>query len=727
MKRFAGIFILLMMLFLSLKCICTADGNELFQITVLDVGKGDCILVQTGENTVMIDTGYKADREKIVQYLASHNISRLDALIISHFHKDHVGGAAGILEKIPVGMVYMPDYEGTRDTYLEMMKVIQNKGIPAQRLTADVSFQLNGAEYTIYPSAVPYDAEAENDNDVSMAATVKFSGHSAFFAGDLEEAGITAIADHARALGLDLRSDIIKLPHHGRTSNNSDVLLDMVNPKIALITDGSSERAYGEMIDNLTKRNCEYHCSAADGTFIIKADGASGYTYVPTKEDDDVISGPWSYTIQKDGSAAITGYTGKDQDLIIPSEIDGKPVTAVAASAFYNHTKLKSVTVPESVNEIGDSAFAWCTGLKSITLPKQMTSLGAGCFAWCTKLAGVELPDGIKSIGEYTFFHCKNLEGIEVPDSVTSIGEKAFSNCGSLASVKLPSGLKNIEEDVFKKCKNLKNVVIPDGVKKIRKSAFVDCDNLEEVTIPASVTAIEASAFKGCKSLSDIYFEGTEDMWNLIAFGENWDSETPSGKTIHFKMEPEPDPDPEPEDFVPAIGFYLLRGTGLPATGIASAAIPPKPYDLKYEDLGLTIEIPSISSKAEIVAVPYSGSEYPVTWLGDFAGLLEGFALPGEGTTVIAGHNHLDLETAGPFAFLGNAETGDRVFVRSGNNMPQIYSVFANEKIGMNDWEALEAVSASKDNALILMTCEDERSDGIYESRRIIAAEEVVY
>ena len=187
MKRFAGIFILLMMLFLSLQCICTADGNELFQITVLDVGKGDCILVQTGENTVMIDTGYKADREKIVQYLASHNISRLDALIISHFHKDHVGGAAGILEKIPVGMVYMPDYEGTRDTYLEMMKVIQNKGIPAQRLTADVSFQLNGAEYTIYPSAVPYDAEAENDNDVSMAATVKFSGHSAFFAGDLEE------------------------------------------------------------------------------------------------------------------------------------------------------------------------------------------------------------------------------------------------------------------------------------------------------------------------------------------------------------------------------------------------------------------------------------------------------------------------------------------------------------------------------------------------------------
>ena len=97
MKRFLHILILGLLL-LSTVFVCFAQADdELFQITVLDVGKGDCILVQTGENIVMIDTGYKETAEDVLKYLSDHNITGLDALIISHFHKDHVGGGAAIL------------------------------------------------------------------------------------------------------------------------------------------------------------------------------------------------------------------------------------------------------------------------------------------------------------------------------------------------------------------------------------------------------------------------------------------------------------------------------------------------------------------------------------------------------------------------------------------------------------------------------------------------------
>ena len=139
----------------------TAAAEDMFKITLIDVGKGDCILVQTGAEdapvTVMIDTGYKETANIVLEYLRAHNIQKLDAMIISHFHKDHVGGAAAILKEIPVSRVYMPDYEGTKKVYDEMMEVLKESGgaIPYQRLSENLSFSLGDAEYWLIPAASP--------------------------------------------------------------------------------------------------------------------------------------------------------------------------------------------------------------------------------------------------------------------------------------------------------------------------------------------------------------------------------------------------------------------------------------------------------------------------------------------------------------------------------------------------------------------------------------------
>ena len=211
------ITILLIFMFLCpipLKTANGVDGNELFKITVIDVGKGDCILIQTGEHTVMIDTGYKNTAENVIQFLKDHNITTIDTMIISHFHKDHVGGAAALIKSgIPITKIYMPDYKGTRSVYEDMIAALEtHPEIEVIRLTEARSFTLGGAEYDIFPSSIAFDGD--NDNNVSMAAMVKTDAHSAFKRSGLKYINIpdnvTSIDEKAFILSAELER--VKLP-----------------------------------------------------------------------------------------------------------------------------------------------------------------------------------------------------------------------------------------------------------------------------------------------------------------------------------------------------------------------------------------------------------------------------------------------------------------------------------------------------------------------------------
>ena len=164
----------------------------------------------------------------------------------------------------------------------------------------------------------------------------------------------------------------------------------------------------------------------------------------------------------------------------------------------------------------------------------------------------------------------------------------------------------------------------------------------------------------------------------------------------------------------------------LPETGFSAkhfTNLPEMPKDLNYKPLKMLLEIPSISVSEEIVSVPEINDEYPVTWLGEKIGALDGYAMPGKGNAYLTGHNHLNDMNAGPFAFLSWLEKGDRVFLNKGTEGVQIYSVYANEKIGEFDVDRMEEISAQFENSLTMITCEDEyEGGGGYSSRRIVAA-----
>ena len=151
-------------------------------------------------------------------------------------------------------------------------------------------------------------------------------------------------------------------------------------------------------------------------------------------------------------SISIQGYIGLDNNVVIPTVIDGKNVTTIGDRAFHSCPSLTNIVIPKGVTTIGDSAFSWCHSLKSIELPDSLTAIGGNAFYCCTSLTGIVIPEGVTTIGYSAFSGCTSLTSIELPDSLTTIGDYAFSDCESLTSIVIHEGVTTIGDEAFYGC-----------------------------------------------------------------------------------------------------------------------------------------------------------------------------------------------------------------------------------------------------------------------------------
>lgn len=227
-----------------------------------------------------------------------------------------------------------------------------------------------------------------------------------------------------------------------------------------------------------------------------------------------------------DGNATITKFLGPDDsanpgpyDIDIPEKLDGYTVTGLGKDSFsiddlysplyeIHHTKIHSVTIPQSVTSIGDSAFAGCHNLVSLTINDAATSIGRRAFAECPLTTTLELGENITTIGNSAFYDCRGLKNVTIPQSVTSIGDSAFGECSSLETLSFGENIKtNIEtigDDAFYYCIELESVTIPQSVTSIGNDAFGQCHDLQSLTIKDAATSIGHRAFLGCTSLETI-------------------------------------------------------------------------------------------------------------------------------------------------------------------------------------------------------------------------------
>lgn len=242
-------------------------GLPEIKITFFDVGKGDAILIETMEHKMMIDTGYDDTACVFLDSFSEQGITKLDYLVLTHFDKDHVGGADHVLEAVEVGEVLQPEYESDSKQYEEYEETMETLGKTPVLVDETMRMSLDGAEIFIYPPQ--QEAYEEEDNDFSLVVSMIYGEKSFLFAGDCEKERLEELMGQEE---FDLSHNVLKVPHHGRKEKNSAEFFAAVSPDVAVITCSEEKPADGEVVEILEGLGTNIYYSM-DGTVACFCDG----------------------------------------------------------------------------------------------------------------------------------------------------------------------------------------------------------------------------------------------------------------------------------------------------------------------------------------------------------------------------------------------------------------------------------------------------------------------
>ena len=262
----------------------------------------------------------------------------------------------------------------------------------------------------------------------------------------------------------------------------------------------------------------------------------------------------YTYTLDENNNATITGYKGNAAYLHIPETVDGYTVVGIGRTAFKGNRSIISISFPDSVTYIGDYAFAETaltelklppnlqiikrsileknTGVKELIIPKTVTemrtrtswedcgalaesgvetvifeegitSIPYRAMSSAKKLTKVVIPKTVTEINGNAMQYCESLEKVDLPENVTYIGEYAFAESG-LKQIKLPNAITSIGIYTFSGCASLTDVTLSNNIEYIAARMFENCTSLTTITLPDSVMTINDNAFNGCTSLKNI-------------------------------------------------------------------------------------------------------------------------------------------------------------------------------------------------------------------------------
>ncbi len=240
--------------------------NE-FNISILKIGQADAIILKTENHTAVIDCGEENDGAEIVEHLANSGTETIDYLFITHFDKDHVGGASDVLDGFDAKEIIIPDYIGTSDEYETFTSTLQEKNITPTYLTEELELTLDDVLFEVYP---PQKASyKESDNDYSLVISVTHGDNKFLFAGDAEEDRLAELSSQ-----LDLDHDFLKMPHHGNYNKGTVNFLKGVTPTYTVICDSDKNPAEEKCVKALEMVGSEiYH--TRDGDVDIFSDGTA--------------------------------------------------------------------------------------------------------------------------------------------------------------------------------------------------------------------------------------------------------------------------------------------------------------------------------------------------------------------------------------------------------------------------------------------------------------------
>lgn len=211
----------------------TVPENAALSITVLDVGQGDAIVLSSGGQYMLVDAGENGCGGDVINYLKSLGVIRLEAIVGTHPHSDHIGGLDDVLDAIPADKLYLSPRTADTETYEDVLDAAERRGLAAIAPEPGSRFTLGEAELTfLWP---PKEYESKEVNDWSLVLKVTAAGHSALLCGDIGEDAERALLDSGAALGCD----VLKVAHHGSGTSSSKDFLEAASPAVALISVGA--------------------------------------------------------------------------------------------------------------------------------------------------------------------------------------------------------------------------------------------------------------------------------------------------------------------------------------------------------------------------------------------------------------------------------------------------------------------------------------------------------
>ena len=244
------------------------QDNVNLEVYFLDVGQADSILIKLEDEYMLIDAGNNEDGVKLVNYFNELGIKEFKYVFGTHPHEDHIGGMDDIINNFKIDNYYMPDKITTTKTFEDVLDALINNNLQYTILEKGDEFNLSSANFKVI-----YAGDETNDiNDSSIVLKLTYGNNSFLLTGD-------ATSNVEKTLLNDnIKSDVLKVAHHGSNYSSTDEFLDVVSPKYAVISVGknnSYNHPSNSTLKKLNDRNIKLYRTDLDGTIKFTSDGGN--------------------------------------------------------------------------------------------------------------------------------------------------------------------------------------------------------------------------------------------------------------------------------------------------------------------------------------------------------------------------------------------------------------------------------------------------------------------
>lgn len=291
MKKYISVLLLLSMLIFPLVgCIEnpeSADNSLNFDksdsgliLHFIDVGQGDCTLIESNGKFALVDGGEYSEREKVISYLSEQGVKELDYIIATHPHSDHVGSLAEVIRNFTTSSLICTNAPST-SSWEYVMDAADERGVPYETPSPYEVYQLGSATITVLSPSE--NAVYSNLNDYSIVTLVEYGNTSALLTGDAEK----VVEKELIKGSYDLSANILKCGHHGSSSSTCSQFLDAVSPDAVIISCGKNNdygHPHKETVSALESRNIPIWRTDICGTIVATSDGED-FTIVTATEN----------------------------------------------------------------------------------------------------------------------------------------------------------------------------------------------------------------------------------------------------------------------------------------------------------------------------------------------------------------------------------------------------------------------------------------------------------